>query len=197
MTTGGEGFSKGNQYRAGMKLSDEHKASISRANRGPKSPETIERMREAQRNRAPLSPVARQHMSEAQKHRVHLPHTEETKRKMSLGKKGKPLNDKQLASARANGIARRGVPWSDVRRANPGRSLKGIPRPLYVVEKVRVALKGKPFTQLHREAIRRGKTGVKLSVLHRAHISERVSKARLQMHMDYLHFVWRMPLVTV
>ena len=190
MTTGGDGFSKGNTYRVGKKLTDNHKARISQANSKPKSPETIERMRIAQRNH-PVSEIARQRMSDAQKRRVRVPYSEELKQKMRLtraSKPRKPPTERQIAARRANGLALRGVS----RPPNAAQlayydSIRGVARPSYIGDKISIALKGKPFTQMHCDAIRRGKTGVHLTTAHRKTIGDAVRQARLRKHMDHVH----------
>jgi group I intron endonuclease len=187
MTTGGEGFSKGNTHRVGKKLSADHKARIAQANSKPKSPETIERMRTAQRNRKnPYSLESQRKMSEAQKRRVHLPHTEETKRKMSLAKKGKPLCASQLAAVRALGIARRGIPLPEMWRKNIGHALKGKPCKPETIVKIRAALVGREVTQETREAMRRAKLGVPRTPECRKQQSISVRRTRLRNHMDHV-----------
>lgn len=90
MTTGGEGFSKGNTYRTGKKLTPAHKACIARANKGTrKSAATIQRMRIAQSNRKPLSQLSRKRMSDAQKRRLHtkgIPLTDSHRRALKQAK---------------------------------------------------------------------------------------------------------------
>lgn len=117
-------------------------------------------------------------------------HSEETKRKIGLGRKGKKHSEETLAFYRSS---RKGIRPSDearekmsifqrsrVRSSEIGRkisaALKGRKHSKETIDKIRKACKGKrlgiPFTDVHKQNISESKKGIKLTDEHKRNIGD-------------------------